>query len=83
MYRWLIQNRAFGPTLRNIEAGHGIPWRTKVLAISMLWVSLLGSIWYVEATSLRLMLAGIGMAITVYLLLLKSAPPPTDSGHSQ
>ena len=34
-YNWLINNRLFGEKVRRYRAGHGIPRRTKLLAISL------------------------------------------------
>ena len=34
-YNWLINNRLFGEKVRRYRAGHGIPQRIKLLAISL------------------------------------------------
>lgn len=34
-HRWLISHRLFGPTVRDIRAGRGLPARTKAFAITM------------------------------------------------
>lgn len=82
MHRWLLHNRLFGPTLRSYEAGYGIPRRAKAIAIAMLWASLSFSIWHTQPTPVRLMLVTIGVAVTVYLLRMKTAPA-TDQGKTR
>jgi uncharacterized membrane protein YbaN (DUF454 family) len=38
LYDWLINNKTFGPYLRDYREGKGIPKRAKVLAVSMIIV---------------------------------------------
>ena len=35
-YGWLMRHRLFGPLLRDVREGRGIPRRTKVMAVSMI-----------------------------------------------
>lgn len=67
MHRWLLNHGVFGAYLRSFEEGQGIPLRGKVVAISLLWVSMTVSITMVQHLALRALLAAIAVAVTVYL----------------
>jgi hypothetical protein len=40
LYNWLISNRWFGEYVRNYKEGKGIPMKTKVIALTVLWVTI-------------------------------------------
>lgn len=74
LHGWLLGNRLFGSYIRSYEEGRGIPLRAKVVALALLWVSMGFSISIVEPLPLRLMLAAIGLAVSVYLVRLGPRP---------
>lgn len=78
MHRWLLQNRLFGETLRNYENSKAIPLRAKVVALLLLWSSMLFSIWTVGQPALKAMLVVIGVGVTVFLLRMKTLRPVPD-----
>lgn len=78
MHRWLLQNRLFGETLRNYENSKAIPLRAKVIALLLLWSSMLFSIWTVGQSALKAMLVAIGVGVTVFLLRMKTLRPAPD-----
>jgi hypothetical protein len=47
MHKWLLGNRWFGEYIRNYQEGKGIPMKTKILAMSFLWVAILYSALFV------------------------------------
>ena len=67
LHRWLLQHRVFGVYLRNVEAGNGIPLRAKIVALALMWTSLGFSFVRFEHTGLRIALAAIGCAVSIYL----------------
>ncbi len=54
LHRRLYQNRWCGELLRNYENGNGIPLKAKVTAITLLWLSLLWSIYLVPGNGIPL-----------------------------
>ncbi len=40
MYRWLLNNRWFGEYIRNYKEGRGISIKTKITALTVLWVTI-------------------------------------------
>ncbi|NYT59565.1 YbaN family protein [Alcaligenaceae bacterium] len=74
-HRWLMNNQVLGPYLRNIQSGRGIPLRSKIVALTLMWTSLAFSAWYVPVPWLRLLLLIPGIGVTIYLLRMKTLTP--------
>ncbi|PWF46729.1 YbaN family protein [Massilia glaciei] len=70
LHKWLLTNPVFGKYLDDYEQGRGIPARAKVLALSMMWSSLVLVMWRYDVLLARLLLAAMGCAVSVYLLRL-------------
>lgn len=75
-HRWLLEHRHLGPLLRGYLHGTGIPLRAKISAITLLWSSILLSVFFViPLFAVKLLLIAIAAAVTLYLLRLPLAPP--------
>lgn len=74
LYNWLLKHRLFGEHIRNYRAEKAIPLPIKILAISMLWTSILLTIFFVarEKWWLQLMLTGIATAVTIHIISIKT-----------
>ena len=70
-YEWLIQHPVFGPYVKDYLQHKAIKRKTKVIAITMIWLSLSYCIWIVSGY-LKVVLFVIGAAVTIYLLRLKT-----------
>lgn len=79
LHRWLLRNQVFGPYLANLQAGRGIPMRTKIMALSVMWASLAFSAWYVPLNWLRPLLLIPGIGVTIYLLRMKTLSTQPDN----
>ncbi len=74
-HRWISSHPRFGPQIEDYLTGAGIPARTKVVAIVMLWASVLTSIiWFIPHVAADISVALVAVAVTVYLLRLPTAP---------
>lgn len=73
LHHWLRHHPAFGKYLRDFEDGRGIPLRGKVLALLMMWTSMVYSIWKVGLV-LKFVLLAIACGVTLYLLRLPTTP---------
>lgn len=74
-YHWLHTNPFFGEYLRRYRSGEGIPLRAKIMTISLLWLTLATSaFWVVPAHYwyVRLGLALLGLAVTFHLLRIRT-----------
>ena len=73
-YHWLMTNRWFGAYIRNYREGKGIPLWHKVVAITLLWLTIgyaAGFVvpqWWVKGIML-----GIAVAVTFHLVKTKTA----------
>ena len=68
LHNWLRTNPMFGTYLADWEDGKGIPARAKAIIVVMMWASLAYSMTRVPGPWLPLMLAAIGIGVTIYLL---------------
>jgi uncharacterized membrane protein YbaN (DUF454 family) len=72
MHKWLLGNRWFGEYIKNYQAGRGIPMKTKVVAISVLWGAILFSMFFMvsEVLIAQIVLFAIAVGVTVHLVRL-------------
>ncbi len=75
-YHWLITNRWFGEYIRNYREGRGIALRQKIIALSLLWLTMSYSIWFVVSQWwVQLILLGIAVSVTIHLIRMKTFRP--------
>jgi uncharacterized membrane protein YbaN (DUF454 family) len=74
LYNWLMNHKILGKFIRDYRDEKFIPLRIKIISLLMLWGTILFSIiWVVnEKWWLQLMLAGIAIAVSIHILLLKT-----------
>jgi uncharacterized membrane protein YbaN (DUF454 family) len=72
MHKWLLNNRWFGKYIRNYQEGKGIPLKTKILAMTVLWVAILYSAFIVldEILIAQIALLAIALGVSVHLVRL-------------
>jgi hypothetical protein len=73
MHDWLLTNRWFGRYIADYRSGLGVPLKTKVLSLAMLWVSIgLSAVLFADTWGLRIILAIVAVGVTVHLLMIKT-----------
>lgn len=76
-YNGLLNNRAFGPTIREWRRYRSIPYRTKWTAIGLMAVTLTASIVFaVKDPWLRAALAAFGLLLAVWMARIPSRDRP-------
>ena len=71
LYQWLINNRWFGEYIRNYREGRGVPLRTKVLAVTILWVTIsISALFLVPILIVQVLLLVIAVAVSIHILRL-------------
>jgi uncharacterized membrane protein YbaN (DUF454 family) len=72
MHKWLLNNRWFGNYIRNYQEGKGIPLKTKVLAMIVLWGAILYSAFIVldEILIAQIVLLAIALGVSIHLVRL-------------
>lgn len=74
-HRWLHSHPRLGPYLDAFEQGRGIPLRAKVIAITLLWVSMASSIAFVGRLWPGIAMGLLAVSVTAYLLHLPTLRP--------
>lgn len=73
LYQWLMNSRLFGRYIRNYREYNAIPLKTKILAIGLLWITILYSIIFiVEYIYIRFLLTAIAVAVTIHISHFKT-----------
>jgi uncharacterized membrane protein YbaN (DUF454 family) len=73
MHNWLLNHKWFGDYIRNFQEKKGIPKRAKIIAISMIWITIgFSMIFIIHLLILHIVLAGIAIAVTIYILSFKT-----------
>jgi uncharacterized membrane protein YbaN (DUF454 family) len=72
MHKWLLGNRWFGEYIRNYQEGKGIPMKTKMLAMTMLWVAIIYSTIFAldEILIAQVALLLIAFGVSIHLIRL-------------
>lgn len=73
LYKKVMSNKCFGTIVRNFQEDKSIPLKTKVVIISMLWITISFSAFFaVSALWLRLLLFAIAIGVTIHILSFKT-----------
>jgi len=72
MHKWLLNNRWFGEYIKNYQEGRGIPLKTKILAMVVLWVAILYSVFVAldEILIAQVALLVIAFGVSIHLIRL-------------
>lgn len=72
MHRWLSGHPVFGRYIQNYMVRGGITRRDRLVATSLLWSALIGSICLSSSMHLRLLLIAVGIGVSIHLSRLKT-----------
>ncbi len=72
MYNWLLNNKRFGEYIKNYQSGKGIPLKTKIFAISTLWITIFISMFFMIVKISGITAEGI-LVIRVILLIIATS----------
>jgi uncharacterized membrane protein YbaN (DUF454 family) len=78
MHKWLLNNKWFGEYIKNYKEGKGIPKKTKVTALTVLWVTIGVSTFFfldrllpaVLVLPMQLVMISVALIVTIYMLRL-------------
>lgn len=72
-YNWLIYHPRFGKFIRDYRENRGMPMRAKIIAISMIILSIGSSaIFFTEKTFVRVLLIITAIGVSSYIISLKT-----------
>jgi uncharacterized membrane protein YbaN (DUF454 family) len=72
LHNRLMNNKYLGPYITNIKEKRGMPVRAKAITITVLWASLLFSIYRVDSLLLDSTLVVVGIGVTTLVLKLRT-----------
>jgi hypothetical protein len=72
LHAWLLGHRIFGPPIRNYMVHRSVSRGSKILGVSLLWVSILISIIALKSLALQILLGAIACGVTWHILSLKT-----------
>lgn len=78
MHKWLLNNKWFGEYIKNYQEGKGIPKKTKLIAITVLWVTIgTSTIFFLNrilpevlVLPMQLIMIIVAIVVTVHVLRL-------------
>ncbi len=72
-YHWLLTNRWCGEYIRNYREGKGILLKQKILALTLLWLTIGYAVFFVITQWwVKLILLGIAIGVTIHLFKIKT-----------
>lgn len=70
---WLLTNKMFGEYLSNYTSGEGVPFKIKVYALTLLWVTIgYTSVFAISKLWVSIMLVVMAVCVTIHLVKIKT-----------
>jgi uncharacterized membrane protein YbaN (DUF454 family) len=90
MHRWLLNNKWFGEYIRNYTEGKGLTRKTKVTALTVLWVTIGISIIFMlerilPATlvlPMQIVMVAVAIAVSTHILRLPTFRKPKENAST-
>jgi uncharacterized membrane protein YbaN (DUF454 family) len=78
MHRWLLNNKLFGKYIRNYTEGKGLPIKTKIFALSLLWITIvISTVFMLErllpallVLPMQLIMVAVAVVVSIHILRL-------------
>lgn len=75
----LLNNKYLGNYIRNYREKNGMPIKSKITSISLLWISIFVSAYFLtSAIIIRIILAIIAIGVTYHIATLKTLKPQSN-----
>ncbi len=71
-HQWLMNHKTFGPYIHNYIAHKAIHKRARIIALTLLWLTISLSIYIVGAYYIKILLFIIASGVTIHLMTLKT-----------
>jgi uncharacterized protein len=66
-YNWLLNNKIFGGLIRDWRAGKGLPLKAKIMAITVIAITIGISVFTIPNELIKIIVALCGVGVSVYL----------------
>jgi len=77
MHHWMLSNRLFGSYIKSYQEGRGLPLRTKILTLSLLWIVLsYSALFMVNIFIVQIILFMIAIGVSIHIIKLPTFKKP-------
>lgn len=71
LHHWILNNRWFGSYIRNYREGKGIPLKTKLFTLSLLWIVITYSALFIlDILAVQIILFIIAIGVSIHIITL-------------
>ena len=71
-YHWLLNNRLFGTYIGDYLAGRGMPLKTKVFTLLLMWLAVgISASIVTQNLALRIILVLLAVGVTLHIIMIK------------
>jgi len=71
MTTWILTNKYFGKYIKNYKEGKGISLKTKLFAITVLWITIgFSAFFIIPVLIVQIILFAVAVSVTVHLIRL-------------
>jgi uncharacterized membrane protein YbaN (DUF454 family) len=75
LYQKVMNNKFFGTIVRDFKENKTIPLKTKIITVSLLWITILSSaFFFVSVWWVKILLVVIATGVTIHILSYKTKP---------
>ncbi|MGP4040583.1 YbaN family protein [Gracilibacillus sp. D59] len=67
LHNWLVTNKYFGHYIKDYTDGKGVPIRIKILAVLIVWTSVLFTVTVIPLFPIRIFMLGIAVFVTLFI----------------
>ena len=72
-YHWLLSNRWFGAYIDNYRHKRGMPLKTKIVTVALLWLTIgVSAAFAVQSLTVRIILVLIAVGVSIHILSIKT-----------
>jgi uncharacterized membrane protein YbaN (DUF454 family) len=72
-YKWLINNKYLGSFIRNYRERHGVHFKIKAVAMTLMWAAIIYSAFFViNILIIKIILIIIAVVVTIHLIRIKT-----------
>jgi len=82
MHNWMLNNKWFGTYIRNYREGRGIPLRTKVSIVALLWIAISYSAFLVNLLIAQIALIVIAVIVSIHIFTFPTLRKPQQGESS-
>jgi hypothetical protein len=77
MHRWILNNRWFGNYIRNYKEGRGLPLKTKIFTLTLLWIVIsYSALFVVSMFVIQVVLFAVAVGVSIHLITLPTFRQP-------